>query len=260
MTNEKRSLRDETLWMAKEEDVIAYLNVCEAAYKDNAVLNSFRQNAAYKKILEHTSVEVAENYLKNIKRDTPWLLYFWKCFEPNDSIGTPTKNRIGNYFCSTTTIQYLGVMSDLINRFGDFNGQSIVEIGGGYGGQCRMFNAIFDVYCYEIFDLPQVGMLQKAYLRNFPMTEFSINSFDNIKEDQFDLVISNYALSEILEPLQSIYVEKILLNSKKGYITCNGEIKSLHLLKEKFKSLEISPDIAGERKENYIITWNEEYI
>ena len=38
------------------------------------------------------------------------------------------------------------------------------------------------------------------------------------------MFISNYAFSELIRPVQDIYLEKILLKSKAGYITWNGDI------------------------------------
>jgi hypothetical protein len=38
----------------------------------------------------------------------------------------------------------------------------------------------------------------------------------------YDLVISNYAFSELPSELQTRYIEKIILKAKRGYLTINS--------------------------------------
>ena len=40
--------------------------------------------------------------------------------------------------------------------------------------------------------------------------------------EDYDLVISNYAFSELRREVQDMYLEKIILRSKRGYITWNS--------------------------------------
>ncbi len=40
-------------------------------------------------------------------------------------------------------------------------------------------------------------------------------------QKDYDLVISNYAFTELPRPVQDIYLQKVILNSKRGYITYN---------------------------------------
>jgi hypothetical protein len=78
---------------------------------------------------------------------------------------------------------------------------------------------------------------------------------------EYDLVISNYAFSELPSNLQMKYIEKILLNSKRGYLTMNSgisdsEFKGDKLMLDDLKKLlpkfEVIPqDYPG----NYIVVW-----
>jgi hypothetical protein len=124
--------------------------------------------------------------------------------------------------------------------------KKIVEIGGGYGGQCQIIQTAFEVQCYEIVDLPEVWTLQKKYLSKFNVLVSKLP--ENPIYWEWDLCISNYALSEIKEPLQRNYVKGICKNSTNGYVTANLPIPSLNRGKR-------MPDIDSERKENFIITW-----
>jgi DNA-binding Lrp family transcriptional regulator len=98
------------------------------------------------------------------------------------------------------------------------------EIGVGYGGLCRIIDSYFrSVTSYCLVDLqPVLGLTQK-YLNHFSInTSISCKTAENLSvEDRYDLVISNYAFTELRREVQDIYLEKIILNSQKGYITYN---------------------------------------
>lgn len=262
------SLRDKYNWMVREEILTNYIQTCEEAAYNNEVFKTFKRDPYYTAILEHCSKNVAMEYFKFILKDNAWLLGISE-FKENDKYGG---SKIENFIAekasqvwrySSSTMQYIGVLSNLIKYFGPLQNFSIVEIGGGYGGQCKIIQDAFRVTSYDIIDLPEVSYLQDTYLTKLEVSHFALLTDPDMVQmysktkTPYSLVISNYALSEILEPLQTQYVESILLNSKRGYITCNREIKALQLLKDKFKSLQILPDIEGEAKDNYIIIWNE---
>nr|CAD5980366.1 Putative methyltransferase [Planktothrix pseudagardhii] len=44
---------------------------------------------------------------------------------------------------------------------------------------------------------------------------------NELRKDSYDLVISNYAFTEIRREVQQVYLEKVLLSAKRGYITYN---------------------------------------
>jgi len=246
--------------MVKEKVIKDYIKACEDAALYDAAFDCFKRDPRYTAILEHVNKNIAINYLEKIVQDGNDHLIFNGSFFDNDKLGDPEITNFQLFGldirASNSTIQYIGVLSNLIKKFGSLEDFRIVEIGGGYGGQCKIIQDQFKISSYDIFDLPQVNLLQEKYLKilgQFKCVE--VFSELDFAPTNYDLVISNYALSEILEPLQTEYVEKILLNSKHGYITCNGEIKAINKLKEKFPTFEISSDIKGERKDNFIITW-----
>ncbi len=136
------------------------------------------------------------------------------------------------------------MLANLIELCGTLDGLRIVEVGGGYGGQCK---TVFDVYrplCYYLVDLPEVMDLQANYLSE---TDF----YSNIAwirpnyNSGFDLFISNYALSEI--PNNTAYIE-LASRCKHGYITCNTDFVKLPWKHDR------RPDITNEPN-NYILSW-----
>jgi hypothetical protein len=168
---------------------------------------------------------------------------------------------------SPTTLRYIKVASDLKMLFGEHIGESIVEIGCGYGGQALVNDRAFKIKQYKLIDLPPVLTLISKYLEshilNCSYETSTLNQTSN--SGKYDLVISNYAFSELPGPLQLKYVEKILINCKKGYLTMNSgkadtkidsmgrmTIKQLEKLLPPFELLEEKPLTNNE---NYIIVW-----
>lgn len=65
-------------------------------------------------------------------------------------------------------------------------------------------------------------MLAQRFLDNYvtQSTLFYLTMNELAKND-YDLVISNYAFSELRREIQDVYLEKIILRSQRGYITYN---------------------------------------
>ena len=83
--------------------------------------------------------------------------------------------------------------------------------------------------------------------------------------EEYDLVISNYAYTELDRELQNLYDEKIVMGSSKGYMTCNfiisfvegGNFDTL----SRNELLVLKPNINTHAEEpltspdNFILTW-----
>ena len=103
--------------------------------------------------------------------------------------------------------------------------KSIAEIGIGYGGQCRIIKSMFPDVKYTLFDLPEVLGLAERYLNNYDQYKSGIRYVDGghiYIQDNYDMVISNYAFSELIPDVQDMYLDKVILRSKRGYITWNS--------------------------------------
>jgi len=118
----------------------------------------------------------------------------------------------------TLNTRYSKVFSDIEMLFPDVKFKNICEIGDGFGGLAYKFR---DVESYTIYDLPEVNQLANFYLdkSNTPNIYKCRDGRKSIQRSQFDLVISNYAFSELTREMQDLYIENILLNATHGYIT-----------------------------------------
>ena len=217
-------------WMVKENIQEAYLTACRDAVSN---ITSFKQDPRLTAIFEHCPKHIADEYYNQLPEE------FIKHGFTNDFYGKPTMHSYGQRRFSTSTLQYMGVLSNLVKYFGSLEGLRIVEIGGGYGGQCRTIYDMFTPELYHIIDLPDVCELQRKYCKAM--------CFDAPTGLEYDLVISNYALSEI--PDNKHLIERVVKRSKHGYITCNTDYVKLDFLHFTY------PDIAGERETNKILVW-----
>ena len=200
-----------------------YKSVCKLAFENDDVFNTFKSNGSYNGILEHVSKEQGELYLNYLNKNFPDFINTLEKFKLNDKYGgTKLSNysKIGDI--SPSTLRYIKVLSDLKSLFGDLSNKKIIEIGVGYGGQCFITNQLFNVKEYSLVDLDEVLLLSDKYLSKLKTNHriIKINEVDDIDEE-FDIVISNYAYSELDKKLQDIYWEKIIKKSKNGYFTLN---------------------------------------
>ena len=210
----------------------AYPAFCRRAARDAATFAQFKRDPVYAKVLEHLTCEEGERYLQRLLEQSPELGSSLSLFRCNDRLGAPRTCDYGHRgTVSPTTLRYAKVLSDLLTLFGPLDGLRIVEIGGGYGGQCLVTSLVAKPESYTLIDLDSVLDLQESYLRKLGVRGVRFVSSDRVaKRDTYDLVISNYAFSECTRPMQEVYVTRVLQRSARGYVTYNWT----------------SPDWAGE--------------
>lgn len=243
-------------------DSNSYNDFCRLASQDPATFATFRQNVVYNEILEHLSQEQGEEYLKIIQKDGD-IYQAISSFQENDQYGSPTTfayKDIGHF--APTTLRYIKVLSDLKGLFGPLDDMAICEIGVGYGGQCRVINALYTPKTYLLVDLESVLMLSKHYLNHFSCApRCQTSTSDQLPQQSYDLVISNYAFTELRRPIQDIYLEKLILPAKRGYITYNDinpddfNSYSLKELLEMIPGAHTIPEDPLTHPNNCIITW-----
>jgi SAM-dependent methyltransferase len=202
-----------------------YLNVCYDAGTYEDQFKVFKLNPVYTQILEHTSYSQGLSYLLDIQQNFPEYIEHLDLFRLNDQYGSPHQYYYDNIgLISPSTLRYIKVLSDIKNLFGtDFTDKKIIEIGCGYGGQCFIFSQFFKNCKYYLVDLPQVQKLIDKYLNKLKVQNYQLVSMDDLKHnnESYDLVISNYAYSELDIQLQDYYYDNIIKHSDNGYFTLN---------------------------------------
>jgi putative sugar O-methyltransferase len=199
-----------------------YPQTCLEASHNYRAFGIFRQNPAYTSALEHVTEAQGQACMDIIATD-PQISTALEEFRHNDSYGSPfvcEYPSVGRF--SPTTLRYVKVLVDLKSYFGSLDNHRICEIGVGYGGQCRVINAYFKPASYCLIDiLPALGLAQR-YLDNYVLPSvMSYMTMNQLPVTESDLVISNYAFSELRRPIQEAYLKKVILPAKRGYVIFN---------------------------------------
>lgn len=212
-------------------DMKAYRDTCMRCAHDKKMFDNFRTNPVLNEIWEHVSYEQGHGYLRNILTRWPGTEMLERACE-NDKFGGPRTNKFSLGGCtvfglrelemSPTTLRYVKVALDLFDMIGSsLFSANIVEIGGGYGGQATVINTSGD---YVIYDLPEVCSLIARFVASVRPNSniFTVNSFRHSRDEtRYDLVISNYAWSELNKNVQLEYFDGVMRNCDNGYVTCN---------------------------------------
>jgi putative sugar O-methyltransferase len=245
-----------------------YVAFVEQALADHAVFAQFKKSPVYQQILEHTSEEQARQYLEIIAAQTPQFQSMWDKFAVNDLVGGANVVHFSEHCrLSPSTLRYVKVASDLQHLFGDsLQGAHVAEIGVGYGGQRLVLDQLYRFGSYAMFDLPAVLGLVSKYLESHLLQSSyqtkTLNAHDGAKA--YDLVISNYAFSELPTVVQRVYVEKVLKQSARGYLTMNsGTPESLYaderMSLDEIRSIIPNTRILAENPlsfpGNYLLVW-----
>jgi hypothetical protein len=212
-------------------DFSRYRMACAAAAADPGLLRSFRCNPEISGIIEpyippesadKRLVPSAEELIERLK-DEPDFADLYPIFRRNDEIGDPPLTEVnGLGAVSVYTLRYIKIAYDLRRLFGSLDGLHIIEIGGGYGGQCAILSRLFGWASYTIVDLPEVLSLQQAYLKALGVENVVFQTKDQIASDQsWDITVSNYAYSELSEDLRAFYLDRVLAKSRRGYMLWN---------------------------------------
>lgn len=199
-----------------------YLDVCRMGSLDARMFADFRRNPAYTTVLEHVSEEQGREYLRLLSPGGRARRNVEEAAK-NDTIGNPVTMRLDSELSiSPTTLRYLKVADDVQRLFGALDGAEVVEIGVGYGGQCRILDSIFQIKSYTLVDLKPVLSLAAEFLSNFPLRcTLRLMTMNELSPQPYDFALSNYALTELSRNVQDIYFAKALRHTRSGYITYN---------------------------------------
>lgn len=238
-----------------------YPSICQLAVDSDDFFLSFKKDERYREILEHTSFSQGTNYFDIIKRDNPYLLDSIAEFKRNDLFGCPDKYQydvIGEI--SPSTLRYIKILSDLKKLFGNLNGFDIVEIGGGYGGQCKIISDIFKFKSYDILDLKSVSNLINKYLSKLDVKNAKAYPIeDYLCKDKYNLIISNYAFSELNRDVQNGYLDKIINKCDHGYMICNMINNFDSFSKDELvgmnKNIKVIEEEPKTHQNNFVIYW-----
>ena len=199
-----------------------YRDLCRLAATSDQDFKRFRHHPVYTGIVETVPPADGAAYITVALRNDPSIANHLEELRRNDAVGAPMVCQygpIGGF--APTTLRYIQTAVDLKRLFGPLDGMRVVEIGGGYGGLCRILHAQNRIESYTIVDLPEALDLAKRYLGEFSVPNVSFAPPNQDIFPDFDLLISNYAYSELDKATQDLYLDRILSRCRRGYMMYN---------------------------------------
>lgn len=222
---------------------IKYVEACKSAVKNESLFKTFKQNRDYQYVLEHLNETNGVQYANEIARLSieHKVQLNWTRILRNDTLGRPTKflyqiTGYGKMKISPTTLRYvcLGMkaLAHMKNKHMRF--VNLIEVGGGYGGQCYMFHCLAEAYQieilnYTIFDLPEVLTLQQKYLSRLFCRGNELHHIHFLNPWQKHMtwhdsafLFSSYALAELSPKNRALYYSLLRGHVQHGYVIWNS--------------------------------------
>lgn len=186
-------------WKIDEEIKDKYIQACLRFVQDEEAFRNFRRDPDYGKILEGNEKDVGDialNYLTQLG-GTQFLYTHLTEFLRNDTIGNP---KLYDGPMSAATLRYIASAYQISRLLNGFKPKRILEIGGGYGGLCRILSVLYSFETYTDIDLPEAEALFDKYIGHF----FRKGTNHTI-EGKYDLFIADSSLSECNAEAQERY-------------------------------------------------------
>lgn len=243
-----------------------YTSIVSAAL-EQGTFDNFRTSWEYTDVLEHVGLKLGRSYAKRLSCSTLWGSIPFSDFASTfSSLGNPPTYRVTlcgrEVKLSLSLLRYLFVAQDIESRFGTLDKRTICEIGVGFGGQASVILNSRNVSRYTMFDLPTVLSLASKFVDAIaPKTSLELLDGRNPKFQSSDLVVSNYAISEVDRHVQELYLSNVVSQSDRGYITWNrlGEEAGIGMTAEEFAAQVPGSSIEAENplsfRGNVLITW-----
>jgi hypothetical protein len=215
-----------------------WISGCTHAAREDDLFKRFRKSSIFMEVVEGTPKSAGYYNLEKLKMNSDFIASLSK-LESSESVGLPLNiidfsiNKI-NYSLNPTTIRYANNCCNYINLFGrSIFDNFIYEIGGGYGGECKVMNDFYSslkegnkIANYNVFDLKSSHALIQKYLLIFGYRVNFLDLHVMPAIESKSLVISNGAISEMRGDLLDAYIDLVVKPAAHGYFITNFESHS----------------------------------
>lgn len=217
-------MKFEGKWKIKpNEKVGEFKETVNSILENELEFEIFKQNKRYNSIVGCDSMgEPACTILVDAIKNTNKIMFDdINKFKSNDIYGQPTLYDTEVGLFSPNTLRYILVLAEIEKYIGSLDNKKIIEIGSAHGGQCYVISKHFNFKSYTLIDMPEVIELSKKYISLLKTKNVKYNDINNVVSKKSDLVISNFALSELDDTGINFYFEKIISKTENFYITTN---------------------------------------
>jgi len=243
-----------------------YTVFCDRAARSTLAFRTFRRHPDYVPILEHVTRELGQSYVDVLRRWTPHVIDRINDFKVNDLVGGPiTHEYEGIGRVNPTTLRYVKVATDLETCFNWTATTAVAEVGIGYGGQLLCADRLLSYGTWTLFDLPPVLRLASRYLESHLLQgSYRLTTLNQSQPASYDIVVSNYAFSELPAAVQRAYLRKVLSRAASGYMTMNsgregtpfgGDHLCLAEVRRQLPDCEVVEEHPCSAPGNYIVLW-----
>jgi len=231
-------------WLTSNESIDRYTNSLKRAAEDDIVFNFFRREPGVREIVEGVPDCVGFGYHVKLK-NTEFFKENLEKIQLNDKIGGPRLFLIEGQAWTSTTLRYTWNVLDMRQNGVQLDFADVVEVGGGYGGLCRMIHAFHTPKSYTIVDLPEALALTKRFLESYGITNVNYMSCFEYDVLSVDTFISNYALTELTRDVQDQYVNRLMKRASSGYVTFNSQPRNAD---NQYSLAELQDSVSGESR------------
>jgi len=147
--------------------------------------------------------------------------YDWRShMRGGDVMGeVPESPVLAKYGCQENTFMYVTELSYLVSLFGISEGWKVLEVGGGFGNFCRVFNHVMSPVSYTMLDNPPMLRFAKQFLNEHELGDVELVESDDMRHlagRPFDLFVSNICLNET----ESTYRQRLFDQVLPGCFRC----------------------------------------
>lgn len=168
---------------------------------------------------ENLSYEEGKSYFNLLQNKYPELLSLHEKCRKNDLLGNPRTflyKKIGAF--SPSTLRYMKIAGDLKRHCGSLDGLKVLEIGGGYGGQCTVLSSCFSLQEYAIADLSSSLELKRKYLTAMHIPHTGFYPLNALPSRSYDLIVSDLAFGEMDRSVQKALIDKVFSRAHAAYL------------------------------------------
>lgn len=246
-------------WYTFQESADRYREACQRAARDDDAFAAFRQDPGVRSIVEGLPDVAGQGYLAKLE-PTALFQESWHEIARNDLFGSPLTIATSQGPLAATSLRYAWNVCDMRQHGVELTAADVVEVGGGYGGLCRMIHAFEAPRSYTIVDLPEALELAGRYLAEYGIRPRLVSCLE-YGEEPIGTFVSNYALTELSKDVQHEYADRLMKRATHGYVTFNSQSRYAD---DQYSLLDLRDMVPGRaelhdenvrRSECRVLTW-----